>query len=223
MRKRIIVPASACPLVEQLEEVIFEGWQLVKSRPLGRGHLLVYEADEKPDLEVLRLTAQQRVEPREGEVYVLLEPASYRAMQGGSTAVMPAQELETGANIRVRQRLPTGVWIFELVQPGKLRVRFTVSRREWRALRHKLRMRSDQEHLLVAREEEPEFRASPAKGGSSGSPLATAGSYLRVTGKAPTLPTPKPFDTFFSAPLPKRKPRPADDEEGGGNPFGRRR
>lgn len=181
----------------------------------------------KTQRDALKVTVQHRIEPMVGDEYVVSERFPYRAQMGSVTYLMPAQMLKPGDRVVVRQKLPTGVWRFDIVQ-GDVRARgasFTVSRKDWTQLKDRLRMASEQDNGGAKITDDPLADMPGFKGRKKereGSPLAQAGSYLRVTKELSKLPVPKKFDSFFAAPLPKRPPPPPEGEEGegGGNPFG---
>ncbi len=254
MRKRVNVPTWA---VEELQDVVFEGWALVRVRDLAEGRsLLVYEAvDErepprelevdadpdkavlsKLDKDALSVAVATRTEPREDDVYVLTASMSYRPSNGSVTYLLPAQRLQPGDKIRVRQKLSTGVWLFDIASGSRRGMFFTVARAEWDTLKEKLRMDSpgvdDAATAQADKGASAPGEASVSDADRNSSPLAKSRSYMRVTKKLPTLPVPKKFDSYFSAPLAKRPPPPRDgegDEKGGGGSgggfggFGRRR
>jgi hypothetical protein len=237
MKKRVVVPSWA---VSQLEEIKFEGWDLIRCKPLsGSRHLLIYEAEQEDDApddtakgektskvadDALALAVQQRPEPRVGDRYEVTSKMTYRPWSGGITYLLPAQVLRVADEIRVRDKLSTGVWRFDIATGKHRGLSFTVSRAEWEMMKFKLKLPDQGDQAKQAKADaKSDAKATSRSKDRDSSPLSKAGSYLRVTKKLPDLPTPKEFSTFFSFQLKKRERPEGDDAAGGAGRFGRRR
>lgn len=246
MRRRVKVPTWA---IEELEGFVFEGWELVEVRALNaETSLLVYEAsnereppremkqDVDPDKlalsvlekDALSVAVQQRIEPRDGDVYVVTASLPYRPTMGGVTYLLPAQRLQKGDKIRARYKLSTGVWLFDIASGARRGMFFTVARLDWDTMKDSLRMdlpgEGEEEIGAADKDKGTALDQKVSAKDRNSSPLAKSGSYMRVTKNLPALPVPKKFDTYFAAPAPKKQPPPEGEEDGGGgNPFGRRR